>query len=520
MRIGVAVSGGGHRATAWALGSLAALVEIRANADVVSLSSVSGGSIANAAVASAGDFRRYVDSAAFAADIGPTLRLAGREGLFFPGRATRNYVTATLAAAGLTVLVGLGLLAALIAAGRESALIGYGITGALAGAIMGRALAGVVRQRVALVALIGAVLGALVSGSGAALTGGLHGLALGATLAGLGLGWLGLAWVAVVLFSGRGKAVERALAAGLLAHPQGGRALKLADIRSPVNHVLCATDLESGDHFYMAPRFLYGFREGISSTGPSRVTLAAAVQASAALPGAFPPAVISTGAFTRDSSITVPAASPDRVVLSDGGVYDNMADQWESGLATRLTVCEPLRSLQEAAEILIVANASAAWEWRPFDARGRIGRELLGLARDQGVQYDVSTARRRNQLLERFESHRVDGGPGLVGVIVMIDRLPMRLAAPFTAGDDDIASRAREAVTYIDACHNSGEWQAMADGNARVPTTLGPIGEQSVLDLMEQSYTSTMVGLYVLHGIGALKPFPRACYEAVMKEAG
>ena len=520
MRIGVAVSGGGHRATAWALGSLAALVEIRANADVVSLSSVSGGSIANAAVAGAGDFRRYVDSAAFAADIGPTLRVAGREGLFFPGRATRNYVTATLGAAGLTILGGLGLLSALLAAGRESALIGYGIAGALAGAIIGRALAGVVRQRVALVALIGGVLGALVSASGAALTGGMHGLVLGATLAGLAVGWLGLGWAAVVLFSGRGRAVERALATGLLAHPSEGRPLTLADVGSPVNHVLCATDLESGDHFYMAPRFLYGFREGISSTGPSRVTLAAAVQASAALPGAFPPAVISTGAFARSSSIKVPQVSPERVVLSDGGVYDNMADQWESGLATRLILCEPLGSIQEAAEILIVANASAVWEWRPFDARGRVGRELLGLARDQGVQYDVSTARRRNQLLERFEGHRVDDGQGLVGVIVMIDRVPMRLAAPFTAGDDDIATRAREAVAYLEACHSSAEWQAMADGNAQVPTTLGPIGERAVLDLMEQSYTSTMVGLYVLHGLGELKPFPRSCYEAVMREAG
>jgi hypothetical protein len=337
-------------------------------------------------------------------------------------------------------------------------------------------------------------------------------------LAGLAVVWLAMGWLATVLFSRRGKAVENALAGGLLASPDG-KPLTLADVATGVNHVMCATDLESGDQFYLAPKFLYGYREGISTNGPATVTLAAAVQASAALPGAFPPSVIATGPFVRDPSVSDPTTPPERVVLSDGGVYDNMADQWESGLLSRIKVCPDLGPVQEPADVLVVANASEGWDWKPFTAKGRIGRELLGLQRDQGVQYDVSTSRRRNQLFERFKASQA-AGAGLVGVIVMIDRLPMTLAAPFKIGRDPMAVRAGEAVEFLNRRHSPGVWQAMADRNAAVATTLGPIGKDATLDLMEHAYTSTIVGLYVLHGIGGLVPFARDVYAAAITAAG
>jgi predicted acylesterase/phospholipase RssA len=50
--IGVALSGGGHRATLFGLGSLLALADAGLNERIVSVSSVSGGSIANGIVLS------------------------------------------------------------------------------------------------------------------------------------------------------------------------------------------------------------------------------------------------------------------------------------------------------------------------------------------------------------------------------------------------------------------------------------------------------------------------------------
>jgi len=60
MRIGVVLSGGGHRAAAWGFGVLAALVASGNNRDVASIASVSGGSIANGVVAVKGDYSSAV----------------------------------------------------------------------------------------------------------------------------------------------------------------------------------------------------------------------------------------------------------------------------------------------------------------------------------------------------------------------------------------------------------------------------------------------------------------------------
>jgi predicted acylesterase/phospholipase RssA len=55
-RIAVALSGGGHRACVFALGALLYLREAGLGADVTSVASVSGGSLANATVGSRLDF--------------------------------------------------------------------------------------------------------------------------------------------------------------------------------------------------------------------------------------------------------------------------------------------------------------------------------------------------------------------------------------------------------------------------------------------------------------------------------
>ena len=51
MRIGVAMSGGGHRATVWGAGTILAVSDAGLARDVTSVSSVSGGSITNGVIA-------------------------------------------------------------------------------------------------------------------------------------------------------------------------------------------------------------------------------------------------------------------------------------------------------------------------------------------------------------------------------------------------------------------------------------------------------------------------------------
>ena len=54
-----------------------------------------------------------------------------------------------------------------------------------------------------------------------------------------------------------------------------------------IDHVFCATDLQSAEQVYFSKTFVYGYRYGLG--GPADLPLYDAVQFSACLPGAFPP---------------------------------------------------------------------------------------------------------------------------------------------------------------------------------------------------------------------------------------
>ena len=93
--------------------------------------------------------------------------------------------------------------------------------------------------------------------------------------------------------------------------------------------------------------------------------MASAVQASAALPGGFPPVELDLDAagvqLTRpwepDGAPPVPVR---RLVLADGGVYDNMGDEWELGFADRARRSHLLDPGGQA-NFLVVATWARTW---------------------------------------------------------------------------------------------------------------------------------------------------------------
>ncbi|MEM7141010.1 MAG: hypothetical protein AAF548_08250 [Actinomycetota bacterium] len=555
--ISVAVSGGGQRATVWAFGAVSALVEHGLADEVVCISSVSGGSIANGVLAEANAANPgiYADTERYAGAIRPALEVAADRGLFPVGAPTGRWVAATFALLFAAMISFVGLLAAIAVSGRSDDPVHWLIGGAIVAVVLAFALRGVkefvaprdkpadsgVARRAFLVAPTFVLVTAVVWGTAALMDV-------------IADGWNVLviaAWfVLMVLFGAmaknrlrrRGMVVRDALADGLLRGP-GGR-VSLAKVENPtLHHVMCATDLESGDHFYLTPRRLYGFREGTSAEAPKTVSLAAAVQASAALPAAFPAVTIETGPFewtppTDDPDAPHLAAGVDRVVLADGGVYNNMADQWERGLRGRLEAVPALEDVQQPARLLIMANASGAWEWKPFDDEaGFLSFETTALQRGQGVQYDVSTARRRRAAVSEFRSTESalrrasrDGRDlgtvdGLIGTLAMIDRSPWTIVEAFLPDEGDAPDsprehRAVEARDFLDreAEEHGDDWDAIARRNADVATTLDAIGRSATLELLRHSYMLVSVGLYVLHGIGALTPFPKEAF-AWLEEA-
>lgn len=463
--IGVAMSGGGHRASVWGTGVLAAVVDAGLGGDVVSVSSVSGGSITNGVVAQNLDLRTAT-SDQFDAAVRDSLVNYARVGLFPAGPLTKGYLRLLVAVLVAAVALTVALLVAFVAA---------------AASWMNGTLSAIVLAAVGIVSVV--------------------------------------AWVvAAALVARRGTVVRSALARTHFHGDRRSLGTRLDQITRDVNHVFLTTDLEAGDQFYLAPRFLYGFREGIADPSSAGTTIAAAVQASAGLPGAFPPIILETGAFRRPWDVPgdVPAESPRRVVLSDGGVYDNMADQWEGGLAGRVKRWPELGAIQRPAEVLIVANSSAGWGWDPFGSTRWPKREITALLRNQGVQYDVSTSRRRRALVRTWMDNERRGS-GQQGVIVMVDRSPYVIADAFASERTERGARALEAVAFLGDDDVSREaWAHRARSNASVPTVLGALGVDETLDLLEHAYTSTLVGLYVIEGVGVLRTFERARFAALI----
>jgi hypothetical protein len=447
--IGVALSGGGHRATAFGLGVFLALVDQRLNERVESISTVSGGSIANGIVMVGPDFGT-VEPPEFERHIAPALAAISDRGVLLGGApATRGYIRLLIATGAITFVA---MVTAMVA------VIGHWWT----------------------VAIVAAVV---------------------TVVAGI---------AAVLLFSKRSLRTERAVDSELL----GNRSVRLADLRtepSSVHHVLCTTELQTGTSVYFSNRLVYGY--GFSgSTAPVDLPLATAVQASACVPGAFRPRAIPLS--------SVGLQGDGRIVLVDGGVYDNMADEWEYGYDGRSKTWPTLLEAQaHPAAILLIANASGGWnDIKPIKGSG-LRLELAGVLRSKDVQYDVSTAHRRRALAAMF---RDDDAKTPDGVFAQVSASPYTLPEQFATRPgwtaDDRNRRADEARQFLDdQGYTAAEWKTWVRTTSGVPTTLAPLGREISAALLEHGYVLTLVNMYVMHGLGKLRAIDRSRFGRLVR---
>lgn len=439
-RVGVAMSGGGHRAAVFAVGVLQYLADSGTNRDVTSIASVSGGSMTNAYVGQQVDFAA-VDGPTFEREVtAPLLRQVALRGTLFATRLSKVYLLA------LVVVV-------------------------LAGLVLPWFLDIPWYLRLAWF-----VVGLVLVGE--------------------------LAWL-------RGRVCAAAFRRTLFS-PEG-RASTLAALARPIDHVLCATDLQSGDHVHLSGDLVYGYRFGVGV--PAALDLALAVHASAALPGAFPPLRLGTARhrFTGAPDTRGMTSPPKYLLLVDGGVYDNMADQWGSGHEAREHRL-PKRYLGRWPTELVVANASSGMVWAPFkSARLPLVNEVLALLRDKSILYDNTTAHRRRALIERFDmSERL--GEGQRGVYVGIEQSPYRVADVWQAAGEpwtDRAVRSREVIRVLDAAgYTRDQWTAIALESETVSTNLSRLGPEVTAQLAHHAYLTAMCNLHVVLD-RPLLPIPR-----------
>lgn len=477
--LGLALSGGGHRAALWALGALTCLADNGRSRRVHHVSSVSGGSITNGFV-------------------GLAVRYDEVDGATFAEKVVRP-------------------LAPILA--KQSTLFDHPL-----------AIAGVA-------GMAGGALGAIVGSAG--VVGAAFGLPVPAA-ASLGLAG-GSAALAYGLLRKRGELCRMSFDRLLF---RGARLERLGD--GKVEHVLCATDLQFAEHVYLSGRFVYAWRLGVGSPAP--LSLAEAVQASASFPFGFPARVVGTRDFGFQHNARIPGepeSVPPLLALIDGGVYDNRADQWLTGLARRLAPDAPQRDedrdvarrradllrtrlarSEVPAEILVI-NATPAYP------RSDLRRSLLGAREEAEIavrvlsaMHDNSTSQRRQTLVKRFQEAEAHPGPGKMrGALVHVATTPLAAIEDARAkGTPETRARAdtaevfvREATKLAKGTSLSDHWRDVARTSGEIGTTLWAVGVPAAAQLLHHAYVLAAVQshVYLAHPLPPVELARQSRFEAL-----
>lgn len=495
--IGVALSGGGHRASLFGLGALLYLADAGQNRQVRSIASVSGGSLTNGFVAQSVDFRA-LQVGEFEEALRPFARRLAQSGTFMDAPLTPRYRNVLLATFALAAGP-----AWLLPTSRWIRLpIALGLVLVWTLAVLSPLFA----------TALGKAYGVLLGTSLFAAAVPLWLVPVAAFLRFLLVFAALLLWASVV-FGLRGRVCAHAFRTTMFS-PRGA-ATRLSQIKGDLDHVICATELQSGEQVYFSRSFIYGYRFGRGNAG--ELPLYTAVQASACLPGAFPPRWLPTRAHGFAYQSPDCPKGDDRLervpahpVLTDGGVYDNMADQWAQGFSARLRCWPGLEDEHYEPEELIVVNASAGLGMRPM-RRAWIPAfgELAALWKDKDVLYDQTTAIRRQGLVGRFDRAELQK-MGMRGALVHIPQSPFEVPDALTDRGEwpDRQRWAHEALEALgDTPKNREDWEEVARADAAVGTVLNRLGMEVSARLLYHGYVLAMINLHVILGYPLL-PMP------------
>jgi len=306
------------------------------------------------------------------------------------------------------------------------------------------------------------------------------------------------------LFGLRGKVCAFSFSKTLFS--PGGRESTLAHLRkNGLDHVICSTELGSAEQVFFAGDFVYSYRLGHSK--PADISLATAVQASAAYPGGFPPTTLPIKRF--DFKEAAPSADgrstwPAYMELTDGSVYDNMGDQWARGFAARINRWRELGEGRTVPDQLMVVNAAARVSGNPFK---RLPIPLLGevkaFLRVLAVML-INTSNVSRQIIVASYNPTNPADPttpsALPSVLVQITQSPYRIANTFATTTGPVSRRARTVLDFLSNGPTSDEWAKMASDNSAAPTTFSKMGTEVSARLIYQGYVVTMCNLHVLFG--------------------
>ena len=304
------------------------------------------------------------------------------------------------------------------------------------------------------------------------------------------------------LVGARGRVCAHAFATTLFC--PNNRETLLADIKKDdLDHVICSTEFRSSEQIYFAGDFIYSRALGYGV--PARLPLARAVQASAAFPGGFPPSVLETKQHefvgAPPPSEGGPPEPPKEMILTDGGVYDNMGEQWARGFSARLERCDKLKTGRSAPDQLVVVNASARISWDPFRKRlWPLVGELMDLMRVNDILYINTTNVRRQAIVASFDPTDPSKASALPSLLVQIAQSPFVVADAYAKKTEPVGELAREVLEFLKNGPTSDEWAKIARENSAVGTSLSRFKPEVTARLIYQGYVVAMCNLHVLFG--------------------
>lgn len=338
--IGISLSGGGHRATAFALGAFLYLSDAKLNRFVTTISSVSGGSILNGYIGILDKPFSQMTADEFEKEAASLARLlAGRPKWWWTSTAliivaVFGFGSFSLLHHTMPMLIGTGTLVCMIcllASKAGGTLWGYSGTWFYFSFLLW-ALLGIFEW----VRRGHTFLSSLLSNSSETIVDGL---------------WLASLFIMVVVW-GAILGFRHLLTDLAFRNTFRGRACKyrdhpicLKDLNTETRHVFCATEMHAGQHTYFTPDMVYSAGFGLGEPGDLRLSTAVAVSAN--FPGGFPLRTLLASRFRFAVPDEYPflihelrAKFPDGplhkshmrlpkfMVLSDGGVFDNLGCSW------------------------------------------------------------------------------------------------------------------------------------------------------------------------------------------------
>jgi predicted acylesterase/phospholipase RssA len=270
----------------------------------------------------------------------------------------------------------------------------------------------------------------------------------------------------------------------------------------PYTMILCSTDLGSGAPFYFAPHFVVAPGHGrigdhvsepkLVARHYDRFSLHDGVLASAAFPGAIRPRKISSRQLGFD-----PTDAPGDYLLGDGGLRDNTGVSFFLAWRNQSLPRQVMAELGPFPDQLLVVNSAAPVRRFP---RTKVLLRLRSVPLSMSALHQANT----RSVLHRLD---VESATGTVTLSITDDPWIIANGSSGNAPHDEAIAALRRLHSATPSCGPLW-WSKVAADSPNVRTGLRGLGTEDAATLMFHGYVVAMTRLAVASGWPPVDPVP------------